>query len=74
MLPAPTRIEKPFFFRESGVFLHAPVKLFNIFLMLPVFTVISRRIYKASGNPYIAGIAFSVVATITLCTNALSAL
>lgn len=48
--------------------------LYPMLFMLPAFTVISRILYKATDNPYIAATAFSLVAAITLCTNAMSVL
>lgn len=48
--------------------------LYPLIFYLPVFTVVSRMLYKRSGNPYIAGSAFAVVSAITMATNAMSAL
>jgi hypothetical protein len=43
-------------------------------IILPVATVLSRIIYKATRNPYLPGIAFSIIITTMLCTNAVTTL
>lgn len=48
--------------------------LVSVTAVLPVAAVLSRIIYKATGNPYIHGIAFSTVISIMMCTNALTVL
>jgi pimeloyl-ACP methyl ester carboxylesterase len=46
--------------------------LYSIVAILPIATVLSRIIYKATRNPYLFGIAISVIATTMLCTNAMT--
>lgn len=46
--------------------------LMPIIVILPLAAVISRIIYKKSGNPYIAGAAMSLMITIMSCTNTLT--
>jgi pimeloyl-ACP methyl ester carboxylesterase len=43
-----------------------------IVAVLPVGTVINRVVYKKTRNPYIAGIAFSLIITTMLCNNTLT--
>lgn len=46
--------------------------LFPIVVVLPVAAVVSRILYKATRNPYIAGIAMAVIVTAMSCTNTLT--
>jgi hypothetical protein len=46
--------------------------LFPIIVILPLAAVISRKLYKATGNPYIAGIIMATMVTIMSCTNTLT--
>lgn len=46
--------------------------LFPIVVILPLFTVLSRILYKKTKNPYIAGIAMAIIVTIMSCTNTLT--
>lgn len=46
--------------------------LFPIVVVLAVFAVVSRVIYKATKNPYVAGIAMAIIVTIMSCTNTLT--
>lgn len=46
--------------------------LFPIVVILPVFVFISRSLYKATKNPYLAGIIMAIIVTIMSCTNTLS--
>lgn len=48
--------------------------LFPIIVILPLFTVLSRIIYKATKNPYLAGISMAIIVTIMSCTNTLTAI
>lgn len=47
--------------------------LFPIIVILPLFAVLSRIIYKATKNPYLAGIIMAIIVTIMSCTNTLTA-
>ncbi len=46
--------------------------LFPIIVILPLAAVISRRLYKATGNPYISGFIISMMVVIMSCTNTLT--
>ena len=46
--------------------------LFPIVVILPVYAVISRILYKATKNPYLAGITMAIIVTIMSCTNTLT--
>ena len=48
--------------------------LFPIIVILPLFTVLSRIIYKATKNPYVAGISMAIIVTVMSCTNTLTAI
>jgi len=48
--------------------------LISIVAILLLFTVLSRVIYKATKNPYLPGIAYSIVITTMLCTHSWTAL
>ena len=43
--------------------------LFPMVLILPAAIFVSRKIYKATKNPYIAGIILAIIVTIISCTN-----
>ena len=46
--------------------------LFPIVVILPVFAVISRILYKTTKNPYLAGIIMALIITVMSCTNTLT--
>jgi pimeloyl-ACP methyl ester carboxylesterase len=46
--------------------------IYAIVVILPLVTVLSRIIYKHTRNPYLPGIAFSIIIVTMLCTNALT--
>jgi hypothetical protein len=46
--------------------------IYPMVVVLPVGTVISRVIYKKTRNPYIPGIAYSLIIAVMLCTNTLT--
>lgn len=48
--------------------------LFPIVVVLAVFAVVSRAIYKATRNPYLAGISMAIIVTVMSCTNTLTTL
>ncbi len=50
----------------------AYVWLFPIAVILPVSAVISRKIYKMTNNPYLAGIINGVIITLITCSNTLT--
>jgi isoprenylcysteine carboxyl methyltransferase (ICMT) family protein YpbQ len=41
-------------------------------VILPVFAVISRILYKTTKNPYLAGIIMALIITVMSCTNTLT--
>ena len=48
------------------------VWLFPFLVVLPAAVVISRKIYRATRNPYIAGIINGVIVAIMTCSNTLT--
>lgn len=48
------------------------VWLFPLLVFLPVATVISRKIYRETNNPYLGGIISGVVITLIACANTLT--
>lgn len=48
--------------------------LFPVIVILPVAAVISRKIYRQTNNPYLAGIINAVIVTLISCTNTLTQL
>lgn len=46
--------------------------LFPLLVILPVTVVISRKIYRVTQNPYLAGILNALVITVMSCTNTLT--
>ena len=48
------------------------VWLFPILVILPASTVISRKIYRATGNPYLPGIINSILVTLISVGNTLT--
>lgn len=46
--------------------------LYPIIVILPVAAIISRKIYRATKNPYLAGIINAIVITVITCTNTLT--
>ena len=53
----------------GGIF---SIWLFPIIVILSVSVVITRKIYRATGNPYIGGVINGVVATLIAVTNSLT--
>jgi hypothetical protein len=47
---------------------------FPIMVILAMAAVISRRIYKETNNPYLAGIINGVLVTVISCSNTLTIL
>ncbi|MDR1251373.1 MAG: alpha/beta hydrolase [Treponema sp.] len=45
---------------------------FPILIFLPVTAIITRKIYRLTSNPYLAGIINGIIITIISCTNALT--
>lgn len=63
------------FFRSGHLF--SPenmyiVWLFPILAILPITAIISRKIYRATGNPYLAGIINGLLVTMMSCSNTLT--
>ncbi len=48
--------------------------LFPMIVILPVAAIISRKIYRATKNPYLAGIINALIITIIMCSNTLTQL
>ena len=48
--------------------------LFPVVVILPLAAVVSRKIFKETRNPYLAGIIMAVMVTIMSCTNTLTQL
>lgn len=48
--------------------------LFPMIIILPVAAIFSRKIYKVTKNPYLAGIINALVITIIMCSNTLTQL
>ena len=46
--------------------------LFPIIVYLPLAVVVSRKIYKSSGNPYLGGLIMGTVVAVASCTNTLT--
>jgi len=51
---------------ESPLFV---VWLFPLVAILPISTLVSRKIYKASGNPYLPGIINAIIVALISCAN-----
>lgn len=48
--------------------------LFPVVVVLPVAAIVSRKIYRATRNPYLPGIIMALLVTIMSCTNTLTQL
>ncbi len=48
------------------------VWLFPVVVFLPVTTIISRRIFRETGNPYLPGIINGILVTLIACSNTLT--
>lgn len=48
------------------------VWLFPLLVILPVSTIISRKIYRATNNPYLGGLITGLVVTFIACANTLT--
>lgn len=48
--------------------------LFPVVIILPLAAVVSRKLYKETRNPYLAGIIMALLVTIMSCTNTLTQL
>jgi dienelactone hydrolase len=48
------------------------VWLFPVAVILPAATVISRKIYRVTNNPYIGGIVTGLIVTLIICSNTLT--
>lgn len=46
--------------------------LFPIVVILPVASIVSRVLYKATRNPYLAGVLMALLVTVMSCTNTLT--
>lgn len=64
-------------FRVTGQLLFSPghmqvVWTFPLIVILPVTAIISRKLYKLTNNPYLAGLINGVIAALIACTNTLT--
>lgn len=59
------------FFKSSSI---GPIWLFPIIIILPVAAIISRKIYRMTKNPYLAGIINALIITLISCSNTLTQL
>lgn len=48
------------------------VWLIPVLVILPVTTIMSRKIYRATNNPYLPGIVNGIIVTLMACTNTLT--
>ncbi|MDD5601029.1 MAG: alpha/beta hydrolase, partial [Actinomycetota bacterium] len=48
------------------------VWLFPVAVILPVSTIISRKIYEVTNNPYLGGIINGLIVTLISCANTLT--
>ncbi len=48
------------------------VWLFPIVVILPVTTIMSRKVYRATNNPYLPGLINGIIVTLIACTNTLT--
>ena len=48
--------------------------LYPVIIILAVAAVVSRKLYRATKNPYLAGIIMAVLVAIMSCTNTLTQL
>jgi hypothetical protein len=46
--------------------------LFPILIFLPVTAIMTRKVYRLTGNPYLPGIINGIIVTIISCTNTLT--
>lgn len=63
------------FFRSGHLFFSENmyiVWLFPILVMLPITAVLSRKIYRVTGNPYLPGIINGLLVTMMSCSNTLT--
>ena len=59
----------------KGSFVWNPMRIYNLFplvVLIPAATIISRRLYKKTGNIYLAGILFGVLYTVMICANTMT--
>lgn len=59
----------------KGAFVWNPMRIYNLFplvVMIPAATVISRKLFKKTGNIYLSGILFGLLYTIMTCANTMT--
>ncbi len=57
---------------NKGEFVWNPMRIFNLFplvVMIPVATIISRKLYKKTGNIYLGGILIGILYTVMTVAN-----
>ncbi|MEU9886922.1 hypothetical protein [Sphaerisporangium sp. NPDC051011] len=60
---------------EMGIAVFTPVNAAIIVIaIVPIATIITRLVYKATRNPYLPAIAVSIIVTVMTCTRALTLL
>jgi len=65
----------PFFAGGDLMFRDANMQvvwLFPMLVVLPVAAIISRKIYRATNNPYLPGIILGIIVTMISCSNTLT--
>ena len=46
--------------------------IINLLILLPLATIISRLLYKKTRNPYLSGIAYALLVTVSTCSTSLT--
>lgn len=62
-------VGEPYFKGVSNI---VGIWLFPIVVYLPVAAVVSRKIYRATRNPYLPGLIFGTIVTLIACSNTLT--
>ena len=65
----------PFFAGGDMMFRSANMQvvwLFPMLVVLPVAAIISRKVYRATNNPYLPGIILGIIVTMISCSNTLT--
>ena len=59
----------------KGSFVWNPMRVYNLFplvVLIPAATILSRKLFKKTGNIYLAGILFGLLYTIMTCANTMT--
>ena len=60
---------------SKGAFVWNPMRVYNLFplvVLIPVASIISRKLYKKTGNIYLGGILMGLLYTIMTCANTMT--